>query len=665
LTWESPSANSDVGNPVAVNISDSDGDNNGSYDIYYKQSEESNWSDASPSNVNDDGVNTTFDWDTTNLDGDYTLNVTNSSSYTDTITRNFTVDNTAPTVDSFTPSDGTFTGGSSGNGDDIDISYSSSDSDAGVEFENISIDGEDNNDTSNSLSSVSLSDGSYTVNYWANDSVGNVASGSWSFKVDTSYDGDESPSVDIEGEDNGVVDYNEDTDIDVDFESADSTSDTTATCVVGGDNIDSNTFSSASSGNNELTCTLDDSDDDYYDTTATVEVEIEDEADNSKTYEYGDVVFDAEAPTVSELESSTGLDTFNDDFDVEYSAFDDASSVDGAEYYFDDSTNTGDGTSVSDGEFTADLSDLESGSHTLYVRAQDEASRWSNPEAFNFEYYPDRDPEVSLSVSTSVNVTAGESTEFDVKLENTGDFYIESVNLNIESDLISENETVSGLEPGDSITKSFQAETSEEDIGEYSVDVSTEGPESSDGFDLRVRANEDQKQDIESTLSEYEDKLESLQANISELEGSISEEQSTKLSSNMSDFKSNIEEAREAVEADRYYKANSDLNNIDSDFSKAKNTYENVRDEYQSNRRLKMILGGFAFLIFGGLGAIFVLNREDIIDIDEHVNELGETAGDLDTDTEGIGLGAVKEKLSEILDREPDAEEFEWDGFKD
>ncbi|PSG99462.1 MAG: hypothetical protein BRC29_05080 [Nanohaloarchaea archaeon SW_7_43_1] len=655
LTWENPSEDGEIfdSNNIILNVSEGDD----SYvDFWVKGEQEANYTLGD--NVTDEYkgyYNYTLD-----EEGDGTYDILANNSANEENRTGIIFDSQTPNLDDNSPT------GITGDSPTVDIQVSDT-GDSGVNYSYINVTDPGGNDVDSkkgtSLSLSGLNSGDYTVDYTIVDNAGNTESGSWSFTVDTSYDGDENPSVDIEGEDNSVVDYDEDTDIDVDFGSADSTSDTTATCVVGGDDIDSNTFNSASSGSNELTCTLDDSDDDYYDTTATVKVEIEDEAGNSKTYEYGDVAFDAEKPTVSELDSSTGLNTFNDNFDVEYSAFDDASSVDGAEYYFDVGTNTGDGTSVSDGDFTADLSDLESGSHTLYIRAQDEASRWSSTETFNFEYYPDRDPEVSLTVPTSVNVTSGESTEFDVSLENTGDFYIEAVNLNIESDLISENETVSGLEPGDSITKGFEVETSEEDIGEYSVDVSTKGPESSEDFDLRVEANEDQQQDIESTLSEYEEKLESLQANVSELEGSISEEQSKELSSNMSDFKSNVEGAREAVEAGEYYKANSDLSSVDSDFSKAKTTYENVRDDYQSSRRLKMILGGFAALIFVGLGSIFVLNREDIIDVDEHIEKLEETADD--TDAEGIDLGAIKEKLSEILNNDPDAEEFEWDGFKD
>lgn len=547
-----------------------------------------------------------------------------------------------------------------------------SDDESSVDYSYLNVSDPDGNDVESTkgtnLSLSGLGDGEHTVDYTIVDQGGNEKTSSWTFEVDTTYDGDTSPSVNVEGENNGIVLYDEDTDIEVDFDSADSNGGE-ASCVVGGVTIDTESFSSASSGDNELVCNMGDDDDDYYDTTAEVVIEMEDEAGNSESHSYGDVTFDASDPTVSNLGSANDLSTFNSNFDVEFEAFDSATDIEEYEYYFNGNSDDATTNSYDSGEFTVDLegSDLGSGEHNLHVRVKDEAGRWSSSEIFEFEYYPNKDPEVSLAVPDNVTVKAGESEEFDINVENTGEFLIETVNVEVKSDLLSENDTVEDMEPGESVTLNYEVETAEEDIGEYSIDVSTEGPSSSESFELWVKANDDQRQDIESRLSEYEQKLESLRANVSELENSVSEEQSTRLSSNMSGFESDVEAAREAVDSGKYYEAESALDDIDSDFSKAKTSYENVRDEYRSSQRLKMILGGFAVLIFGGIGAIFALNRENIIDVDEYIEKLKETAGDIDTDTdgEGINLDGLKQKVSGLLNTETEAEEFEWDGFRD
>jgi hypothetical protein len=513
-------------------------------------------------------------------------------------------------------------------------------------------------------------DESDTVNIEAiaYDQAGKKGQETFSFDFDTEYDGDSNPSFSIEGNDDGIVTFDDDVEMDVDFDSADGTSETTATCVVGGEDVGSESFSSASDGT-DFTCDINhDDNEDYYDESAEVYIEIEDEAGNTAESDSETIVFDAEAPTVSDLGSVNGLSTFNSNFDVEFDAFDSASGVDEYEYYFNGDSDSGTTNTYDNGEFTVDLegSDLDSGEHNLHVRVRDEAGRWSSSELFEFEYYPDRDPEVSVGVPEDLSLTAGETGEFNVEVENTGEFLIESVSLSVDSDIYSDQSTIESLEPGDTVTKSYEVDTSEDQIGEYSVDVSTEGPSSSGSFNLRVKANQDQQSSIESDLSEYEQKLQSLESNVSELEDAVSKEQSTRIASNMSEFRNDVEAAREAVDAGEYYKAQSALNGIDSDFSTAKNSYENVQKEYESSQRFKMILAGFAVVIFGGVGAIFALNREDIIDVDEYLDQLKETAGDLDTDGEGVDLDGLKEKVSGLLGSDtPEAEEFEWDGFRD
>ncbi|MFT4892930.1 MAG: archaellum component FlaC, partial [Candidatus Nanohaloarchaea archaeon] len=508
------------------------------------------------------------------------------------------------------------------------------------------------------------SESSFELSVTVEDQVPNSETYTGNFTLDTEYSGDTSPSVNVVGEDDGIVEYEEDTDIEVDFESAD-TNGGEARCDVGGTTIDTVDLDSAEDGEDELVCNLDDDDDDYYDTTAEVVIEMEDAAGNDESYSYGDVTFDASEPTVSNLESVNGLSTFNSNFEADFDAFDSASDVEEYEYYFNGNSDSGTTNTYDDGQFTVDLegSDLDSGEHNLHVRVRDEAGRWSSSELFEFEYYPDRNPEVSLNTPENMSLTAGESDDFNVEVENTGEFLIESVSLDVSSDVFSDQSSIENLEPGDSVTETYQVDSSEDQIGEYTVDVSTEGPSSSGSFNLRIKANQEQQSSIESRLNEYEQKLESLNSNVSELKQAVSEEQSTRLTSNISEFRNDVESARQAVEDGEYYRAQSSLNGIDSDFSTAKTTYENVEQEYASSQRFKMILGGFAVLLIGGVGGVFLLNREDVIDVDQYLEQLKETAGDTEVGGEGGFIDGVRQKISEVLDNEPDAEEFEWDGF--
>lgn len=518
-----------------------------------------------------------------------------------------------------------------------------------------------------------LSGGDYSISATSYDEVGNIETeNSLSFTVDTEYDGDESPSFSVgEGDDgdDGVVTFDDSVDMDVTLGSVDSVSETTAECIVGGESVGEGTFD-ADSGESEFTCTIEhDEDADYYDEEAEVYVRMEDAAGNDAESDREDIIFDVEPPTVSELGSVTGLSTFNSNFDAEFDAFDptSGSSIEEYEYFFNGDSDQSTVNPYEDGEFTVDLegSDLDSGDHNLHVRVRDEAGRWSTSEIFEFEYFPNRDPEVSVNVPENVSVTAGESTEFQVSVENTGEFLIETVGLNISSEIFTRSGDISSLEPGESVTTGYEVSSSEDQIGEYTVDATTDNPSDSQSFVFRVRANEDQRNSIESDLNRYEERLESLEANVSELKNSVSDSKASRLDSNLSGFRNDVQEAREAVDAGEYYRAESALNGIEADFSRARDSYENVQQEYRASQRMKMILAGFAVLLLGGVGGVFILDREDVIDAEQYVEMLREKAGDMDVDSAGSGLGGIGEKISDLLDNEPEAEEFEWDGFRD
>lgn len=553
-----------------------------------------------------------------------------------------------------------------------------SDDFSGIDYSYLNVTDSDGNDvdstTGTSLDLSSLDNEEFTVNYYIKDNAGNWENSSWSFTVDTSYDG--ASSVDFEYDDDYIYlmeDDSDDLDFNVDLgDSADEDSDIRLTCYAGSvdeDNeFDQTDYESVDDEGYEYSCSL--PGDEYSDQSVDVVVEACDAAGNCE--EVGETTYrmDLSEPYITDFGHPEDLSTFNSGFEVEFDAGDAATSVSQVEYFFDDSSLTyGDGTEIENFDDTPveiDPSGLDSGEHTLYIRAKDEAGRWNDAQSFEFEYYPDQTPEVSLSVPDRMEVTAGETEEFEVTADNTGEFLIESVNLNVSSPLSGE-ESISGFEPGDSLTLTFEASPSESEIGEYDVEVSTDSPSTSQSFTYRVKANQQQREQVQSRLDEQVQRLEELEANVTSLQQKVSDRQSEALSANLSEFKADVEQAQNAVENGEYYAAQEALDGIDGDYSTAQTAYEDIRQEYQSSQRFKMILAVVGLILLGGIGGIGYLVHEGRIDPEELMQQLQEKAGDVDMDTGGESSGpGIMKKIKLMLEgNESEAEEFEWDGFKD
>lgn len=664
ISWNSPSADSEhKDNGLTLEVSNNNsaenitfqykGPNDSSYSVHETKTSVSGSSTVSPDND--------FTAGSGNY-GAYSFKVNTSKDNSATIS-NVVLDGAVPSIGSFSPSDGEYTN----NGDDLDVSYSASDDHTAVDFQNISISSESESENNSDLTGLSLDDGSYTVDYWVNDTVGNVKSGSWEFTVDTSYDGDDNPSFSVEDASDGVVVFDEDKDLTVDFGDADSTSDTTVTCYVGGEDIGSFTVTSDNPDESDTTCNIDqDDDEDYYDDSAEVYLKMEDEAGNTAESDKETFSFDVNPPLVTGLSIPANADLYNSNFDVAFSADDSASGVETVEYYFSSGTSEGDGTdfgySSDRDNYEVNTSGLSAGDHAVYVRAKDKADRWSTVKSVDFSFDPNAVPEISLSIPESVSVTAGDEGSFDVTVENTGKIYVSSLKVSASSgSIFSDSQTVSDLAPGSSKTVKLDLGTKEENIGKHVIDVKTDNPSKTKKVDLIVEANSDQQSQIDSDLSDHHSRLQRLESNVTELKSKVSDSKRQRLESNFSDFKQKVEDAQKAVESGEYYKAESILENIDQDYSAAESSYAKVRKEYKNNRFWMLVFAGFGGIVVLGGAVVGGLSYTDEVDFD--VRDYLEKLQELELDTSS--LADFTDKIQRKMEGKDtsDAEDFEWDGF--
>lgn len=644
VTWNNPSSDVDLKDGITLNVSNDNSAENITFQIFGPngQNETKTFVDG------DTFVTKDFTAGSGNY-GDYTFKVNTSNDNSETL-ENVTLDSEDPTVDSFSPSKDGYTS----NGDDLDVSYSASDSHSGLVLKNISIFSEGESDTDTDLTGLSLSDGDYTVDYFTLDAAGNSNNGSWDFTVDTSYDGDESP--DLPDDEYILLGEDENYDFDVELSEEDEDSDINVECYDGDDDqIDSDTQSV--SGDTTFTCEVDG--DDYSSTETDVYVKMCDAAGNCKESETETYYFDGEAPEI--LSSDMPGSIVNSDFPVEYTASDDSSGIAKLEYFYSSDTDEGDGTAVNttstDGEFTASVSSLSKGDHTIYFRAKDNAGRWSDKESIDFEYDPDAKPEISLEVPSNLSVNAGKSTSFDISLENTGDIFIEGTNVTVSSEIFSGSESVVDMEPGDLSTVSFDVETSKEDLGMYDMTASMSYPETSKSFLIVVEATSGQEENLDSKLSKYENRLSLLEANWTQKKGGWGKDLQQRFEANFTGFKQRVEDAVAAKESGDYYKVSSSLEGIESDYSAAEKSLQNVQKiDSKRDTRLYIVAGlGLFVVLLGGAGGFLYWSDEYEIDTEKL----------LDSDIDIKGADDIAARIQTFIGSEEEAEEFEWDGFKD
>lgn len=642
VSWNSPEADSSYKDPLTLNVTNNNNAANITFQIEGPNSQKVTREDVGGQEY----VTYEFSAGSGNY-GSYDFTVNSSENNSESIT-GVTLDGDSPEIDSKSPEGFV-------SDEDPNVELSASDPTTSVTEINVSVDGEEDSDSDKAEVSLdNLDDDEYTVDYSIKDDVGNLEEDSWSFTVDTSYDGDSSPNLDPEG---GVVELGEyeDTDITVTLDENEESSDITVACYDSDDDeVDSETKDVDSE--TDFDCQVEG--DDYSGNEEDIYVEMCDEAGNCEESDSYTYKFDGEAPIVSDLETSSGASSFNSEFDADFEVSDDVSDIESVEYYFESGTDEGDGESVDyssgDSSFTVDPSDLESGEHTLYVRAKDEAERWSDTSSIKFDYYPDKTPEVSLTSSPEIQIISGNSKSFQVTVKNTGDIHIKSVDLKISSPIVSGSKTVEDLAEGDSESISFDIPTSKEDIGDYSLTVTAQSPYSTREISMRVKANQDQRDQIESNFSDIKDSFQDLEENVTRLKPKLGEEKRSDLTSNFSQINDSITGAEQALENEKFYEVKSVVDSFDSEFKQASKTYESLKEEYNQSQQMKVILVAVGLILVSlvaVLGYLLYSGRVERSSLRDH----------------GIELGKIEDlrlKLESKLKGEEQAEEYSWDGFK-
>ncbi|QGA80681.1 COG1470 family protein [Candidatus Nanohalobium constans] len=499
------------------------------------------------------------------------------------------------------------------------------------------------------------------VTVTADDEAGNIEKQDETFTLDSEWDGDSSASVEwVESESSVLTGFeDEDQDLDISFQ-PDTVSDTTVICEVDGDEVD-NANIDASDEDETASCEFDS--DDYAGSSFELTVEAEDEAGNSETLvDEKRMVWDTDAPSVDRLEQPQGVSTFNSGFDLSVLVNDDASGIESLEYYFDAGTELGEGSQVDledsestviDHDFKVEPGDLSRGSHTVYVRAED-GTGLTDVSSFDFEYYPNRNPEINLGAPDRFEVTSGESKTFDLSIENGAPFFLNSVEVTSSSAAWDGTRTVTGLEEGDSVKRSITVDASSLDVGVYDLKIQTANYDASKTVEVVVRATEDQKQSIESSLQDWKSKRDVLNENISKIGNLEASDE------DISQFTETVSKAEKAAEKGNYYEVKSHLSSIDSSFEQASQTFSEKKDTFQKKQRNQMYLIGFFLLVLiggGGVAAYLYSGEED-------VSELIPEDWDVELPEEMPEIG-VREKVEELVgEAEEEVEEETGYSFK-
>ena len=521
------------------------------------------------------------------------------------------------------------------------------------------------------------SEESYTVGWSAEDTVGNTGSNEFDFTVDSGYNGP--TGVSLEPEDGNVIGLDDDEfQLDVTVDENDD----------GDTEIEVGCYEDSDFDNAYDTGTIDDTgDNDEEDRTFTCDIEVGEYSDGDTIYigladqagnRYSDsndditasYEIDTRSPVVQSLEfASTDVSdpTFSSDFDASVEVDDDTESTSRVEYYFDSDTDDGDGTPLEwdgDGDYTIDTSDLESGSHTLHIRARDSVDDdngdafhgYSDAETLDFSFNPDASRSIDLQATENITVTAGESGTLDATAENTGGAFISDFNVSV-SGFFSGQETVEQLRSGAQEEVSFDFGTSESDLGSSSATLEADGFDASKEIAIDIEANQEQRSSVNSKLQRYSNELESLRSNYTELKSKVSGARESNLTSQFNEYESLIQNMRSAVESDNYAEAQELLSDAQTRLETSKGSVSDTQSFVESrNQRNNIIIAAVGLLAVVGIGiGGFIYSERYGLDIKQA----------LDSDIPTTSIDGLKSRVRTIFTDEEDADEFEWSGFED
>jgi hypothetical protein len=408
--------------------------------------------ELSPSDGN---VSTSFDGGEVNS-GQYTIeaDVYNTTETLETLSKQITVDGTSPDItfpdDNFLSEDPTVsveffdehTGLLSFSGDvdnNVDISESQGFDDCAagntcsVEFE---------------LDTAGLNSGStFLLRASAQDEVGNEAplsDNDRQYTLDTEYEADQ-PEFSIPDANDNDVHVTGDVEVDADVDNIDEeTSDVRVTCFVDGEELDQTDFEDE----NDFSCDL--PEEDLDDGDSDVSVEACDQAGNCEMSDERSFTFDSTPPILDSFSTVQDYRKFGGSFEAEFSAEDPDSGIQKAEYFFSTAVLPGEGNDVEevdDERFTVENSEITTDDvdQTVYLRVMNDVGQWSDREKVEFEYYPDEAPEVSLDVPQNITVVAGGEKSFDVRVENTGTLLVNSIGVEVSSDVFEDTEELNDI----------------------------------------------------------------------------------------------------------------------------------------------------------------------------------------------------------------------------
>lgn len=517
-------------------------------------------------------------------------------------------------------------------------------------------------DTSN------MNDGdSFQLTINATDEVGNVNDdSSKTFKLDRGYEGD-TPSFEVEEADDSnnikmddedddysltayldELDNGEDSRIRIECYDEDGRFDKTDY-----ENVDEEGFQFG--GCDVPGSDYDGSKEDFY-------VKACDEAGNCDSAGKKTYSFDLEDPFLTDIDTVEEYDVYNKDFDLEFTAGDDASGIETMEYVFESGTAYGKGNEVEadgDNKFTVDTSTLSKGEHTVYFRVKDEVGRWSSQISKDFEFYPNERPEVSVDVVDTYNLTAGTSGSVQVRIRNSGKLFVPEVNLSVSGgNIVSDQRTISNLDLDDSVPVNLEVSANETQIGLHEVEIETSNPQTSEVLEVLVKANSDQRENVESRLQEYRDRLRSLEDNVSDLRKSgLNTEMNETLTKNISGFSERVRNSERYVESGEYYKALSELQNIDSSYEVAADTFTDVKKKHDVRKRNRILMISGLILIVVLLGAGIHFFRKGEVSIDLTEEDIPGLIGAEETFREKF------EGLKEFVEKEEEEVEKKFEGF--